>query len=191
LKHRLFVAVDLPEEVRSEVEKLQLSLDKLHLPVKWELPQKVHLTLSFLGRLTDEGVGQARAVVADTAQMFSAHPLRPITLGTLYQRHEPSLIYLFVTDRTGELAALQKELSGRLDKITPQPHHKFWAHVTIGRILKSGPTVVKQSLDKLEEVDIDPLPEFEVDKICVYESFLSKAGSSYQRLGSFNLGNKR
>ena len=191
MKHRLFVAVDLPGEVKSQIEKLQLTLDKLRLPVKWELPQKVHLTLSFLGRLTDENVNQVRRIVANTARIFSPHKLQLVALGTLYQRHEPSLIYLQVTDRSGELTALQAELARRVDEITPQPQHKFWAHVTIGRVLKSDPTVVKHSLDKLEEVDIDPLAEFEVDKICLYESFLTKAGSSYQRLGSFNLESKR
>ena len=191
MKHRLFVAVDLPGEVKSQIEKLQLTLDKLRLPVKWELPQKVHLTLSFLGRLADEDVNQARRIVANTARIFSPHTLQLVAIGTLYQRHEPSLIYLLVADRSGELTDLQAELARRVDEITPQPQHKFWAHVTIGRVLKSDPTVVKHSLDKLEEVDIDPLVEFEVDKICLYESFLTKAGSSYQRLGSFNLGNKR
>ena len=190
MKHRLFVAVDMPDAVKSEVEKLQISLDKLRLPVKWELPQKIHLTLSFLGRLADEEASLMRRIITNTATAFRPHLLQPVALDTLYQRHEPSLVYLLVADREGELTSLQKELTRKFDEITPQPRHKFMPHIVIGRILKSDPTLVKQSMDKLSEVEIEPLPQFEVQKISLYESHLSKSGSSYQRLGSFNLGNK-
>lgn len=190
MKHRLFVAIDLPDAVKSEVEKLQLTLDKLRLPVKWELPQKIHLTLSFLGRLADEEASLMRRIIANTAGVFRPHLLQPVALDTLYQRHEPSPVYLLVADREGELTSLQKELTRKFDEITPQPRHKFMPHIVIGRILKSDPTLVKQSMDKLSDVEIEPLPEFEVSQISLYESHLSKAGSSYQRLGSFNLGNK-
>lgn len=190
MKHRLFAAVDLPDAVKSEVEKLQLTLDKLRLPVKWELPQKIHLTLSFLGRLADEEVNLMRRIIANTTGTFRPHLLQPVALDTLYQRHEPPLVYLLVADREGELTSLQKELTRKFDEITPQPRRKFMPHIVIGRILKSDPTLVKQSMDKLSDVEIEPLPEFEVSQISLYESHLSKAGSNYQKLGSFNLGNK-
>ncbi len=116
--------------------------------------------------------------------------LQPVTLETLYQRHEPSLVYLLVADRDGELVSLQKKLSAALDEITPQPRRKFLPHLTIGRVRKSDPTFVKRSLDKLSQVEVEPISQFEVDRVHIYESFLSKSGSSHQRLAGFNLGKR-
>jgi len=184
------MAIDLPTAVSTQVEKLQLELDKLRLPIKWEKSSKLHLTLAFLGKLDDSDIGQVRRIGREVTRSYAPFRLQPAVLDTLYQRHEPSLVYLLIANKDGDLDVLQKELAKSLSGVTPQPQRKFLAHVTIGRVLKSDPTHVKQSLDKLSDVEIDPLPEFDVWEIGLYESFVTQAGGSFQRVDRFILGNK-
>lgn len=191
MKHRLFAAINLPLDVSQKIEKLQLQLDQSHLPISWERTARMHLTLVFMGRLADEDMKRARGMVANVATQFRPHTLKLLGIETLFQRHEPSIVYVPVVDEEGELTLLQQELTRRVDEITPQPRRKFFPHITIGWIKKSDPTSVKQSLDRVNELDINFEVEFMVDKIHLYESFLSRSGSSYSRLESFNLGNSR
>lgn len=189
MKHRLFAAIDLPDQVASRVVRLQTELDKLGVPIVWEKPKQLHLTLVFMGRLPDEDAARVRGMLVNTARAFRSHTLRIGDLDTLYNRHELSILFLQIIDLEGELVSLQKELARRVDEVTPQPRQKFMPHITIGRIRKSDPTQVKHQLDKLADVEIDSLGEFTVDKVHLYESFLSKSGASYIKLASFNLGN--
>ena len=47
---RLFVAIDLPEDVRESLGRLQSDLRRHDLPgLRWTRPEGVHLTLKFLG----------------------------------------------------------------------------------------------------------------------------------------------
>lgn len=188
MKHRVFIAINLPAVITSEVEKLQLKLDKSRYPVVWEKPSKAHLTLNFMGRLLDEEISKVRQVAKSILVGYRPFELRLGLLGTLYIRHEPSVVYLTAMEKEGILMEMQKSLASQLDAITPQPGRKFLPHVTIGRVQKADPTFVKQTLDQLTEEDIDPLTPFLVEKVDIMESFLSKAGSSYQHLGSLQLG---
>jgi len=190
LKHRVFIAINLPAEVIAEIDKLQLKLDKLRLPIAWELPHKTHLTLNFMGKLEDQDIDKVRRALKQVVTNYPSLQLQPFMFDTLYIRHEPSLIYLLVKDEEGRLGELQKELTTQLDSITPQPGQKFLPHITIGRVKKSDPTFVKQTLDKISAVEIDPLSVFTVEKIDVMESFVSQVGSSFQRLGSISLGKR-
>ncbi|MDO8488418.1 MAG: RNA 2',3'-cyclic phosphodiesterase [bacterium] len=190
MKHRLFVAINPPPEVLDHIGQLQRELDKLKLPIKWNPLDKIHITLAWLGHLPAEEVARMRGIVANTARQFRAHQLQPVAIDTMYQRHEPSLVYLLLADPEGELAALQKELTRKVDEITPQPRQKFLLHITIGWVLKSDPTRVKHTLDEIDKVEMEPWPKFSVTQMTLYESFSTKAGSSYSRMGSFNLGNR-
>lgn len=191
MKHRLFVAISIPADVGNQIDLLQRRLDQLRLPVRWEPSHQVHLTLAWLGRLADADVGQVKQMINQVAGSGEPGRLQPVDLGTLYHRHEPAVIYLLLADQDGQVGRLQAELAEVLGQVTPQPRRKFLPHVTIGRVKKSDPTTVKQSLDKLSQVVFTPWPEFAVDQIHLYESFLSKSGSSYARLASFSLGNRR
>jgi len=189
LKHRLFAAIDLPDQVMSQVAKLQTELDKLGVPIVWEKPKQLHLTLVFMGRLADEDAARVQGMLVNTARTFRSHTLRMGDLDTLYNRHEPSILFLQIIDLEGELVSLQKELARRVDEVTPQPRQKFMPHITIGRVRKSDPTQVKQFLERLSGVEIDSLGKFTVNQVHLYESFLSKSGASHVKLASFNLGN--
>ncbi len=184
------MAINLPVEVTMEIGQLQLRIDKLKLPINWDLPHKIHMTLNFMGHLEDADIVKVRQIVKQVATGYNPFTLRPVAVDALYIRHEQSVVYLLAQDMDERLGDLQKELTVNLDKLTPQPRQKFLPHITIGRIRKADPTFVKQTIDKLSQVEIDPLSQFAVEKIDVMESLVSKAGSSYQKLGSFTLGNK-
>jgi len=48
---RLFVAIEVPEAIRKEIQRLQSRLQSLASggPIKWTPQEQLHLTLRFLG----------------------------------------------------------------------------------------------------------------------------------------------
>lgn len=182
MKHRLFLAIDVPS---ARIVALQSKLDGLRLPVIWEKPEKIHLTLNFLGRVSIDQIGGVSRIVKSAAYHFNQFSISLPFLETLYQRHDQTLLYLATS--SPDLAPLQKALCEGFDSIKfPQPR-RFLPHITIGKIKRTDPTTTKRVIDAISNLDYRPLPPFEVDHLTLYESHLSSKGSTYQKQATFRL----
>lgn len=187
MKHRLFVAIDIPSEVRAEVVKLQQTLGKLNMPVSWQEPNKLHLTLNFLGEIETDKLHEVSNIVRQTAKSFSAFSLAPAFLETLYKRHDPSLVYLGFSGDIDVLKELQSTLADAFNEFELPQAEKFLPHVKVGQLLRTDPPTTKNFLDKVSSFDFSPLSSFEVREIYIFRSFVSKAGSHFERILHFNL----
>ena len=186
MKHRLFIAIDLPDACVAQIVSLQDRLARLVLPVVWEKPEKLHLTLNFIGRVTHEQLALIKRLVKPVAASHPQFDLQFPHLETLYKRHENSLIYLSPA-KNPALLSLQSSLTQVLTNATfPQPL-RFLPHVTIGRLDRTDPPTTKAALDKVNGFPYHPLDGFPVDHLTLYESYVSKLGSHYQKLAPFML----
>ena len=126
---RVFVAIDLPDEIRSELERLQE-----HLPVGRAVPSdNLHLTLSFLGDQSEAACENAHEALSDVhAKPFD---VRLSGLGT-FGRKPPQVIYADV-ERCEELIELERKVTRKLRSAGVQfQKRRFRPHVTIARLSK-------------------------------------------------------
>ena len=75
---RLFVALNLPEGIRRALWEAAEPLRHLGLPVKWVRPDGIHITLKFLGEVTDTREPELRAALGRVAA--PGHPV-PVAVG--------------------------------------------------------------------------------------------------------------
>ena len=54
---RLFVALDLPEEVRQKFRELIATIRQEHPHARWVRPEGIHVTLKFVGHIEDKDLG--------------------------------------------------------------------------------------------------------------------------------------
>ncbi len=54
---RSFIAIELPEEVKSALSRLQDKLKESVADIRWVKPDNIHLTLKFLGDIDDKNIG--------------------------------------------------------------------------------------------------------------------------------------
>src|SRR6056297_2175507 len=99
---RVFVAIDLPEFARSELERLQNTL-AVGRPVPEE---NLHLTLSFLGDQSEEAVEEAHAALSNIRA--PAFDLQLVGLGSFGKRSQ-KVLYADVA-RCHELIELEKRI---------------------------------------------------------------------------------
>lgn len=187
MKHRLFFAIACPPAVSLEVVAWQKKLDKLNLPVIWEDPEKMHMTLNFLGnKVESEQLTPVRRVGFNCAAATLKFDMHLDFLETLYQRHEETLLYLS-PGRDPTLLDLQNRLCIGLNEIKlPQPR-RFLPHMVIGRLKRTDPVTTKECIQKISNFDFSPLTPFTVDHITLFASFVSNKGSHYQKIGEFML----
>ena len=51
---RLFIAINLPDEIRTQLKELQRVLRPLASTAKWVAPESIHITLKFLGDIDEQ-----------------------------------------------------------------------------------------------------------------------------------------
>lgn len=131
---RVFVAIDLPDHVRRELEALQKSL-----PAGRPVPvENLHLTLSFLGDQPETAVEDAHAALATIRTR--AFDLQLASVGSFGHR-SPQVIFADVA-RCPDLFDLEQRLTRTLRHAGLEfQKRRFRPHVTITRFPKFLPAV--------------------------------------------------
>lgn len=187
MKHRTFLAIPLPPQYYEIISNIQLDLCK-KAPFIPEKIEKMHITLSFLGRVEEEIVSSLKN--RSLPRLFKETNMFPIELKfieSMYRKRESSFVYLAPSVGDKEVKEMHEKIVDILSNFNiPQPQ-RFMPHMVIAKTPKSDPETTKKWLDNLDNYEFEGLPSFNVEKITFYESFLSKKGSTYQRLADFSL----
>jgi len=69
MKKRIFIAIDISDEVRGLIGLYTKNLQKdfRHLRVGWQSPEKLHITLKFLGEMDKKQLSDLKIIVSKTA----------------------------------------------------------------------------------------------------------------------------
>jgi 2'-5' RNA ligase len=191
---RLFVALDLPDDVREGLARWQKRAlaDEALRPMR---PEAMHVTLVFLGYQAEKAIPRIAELVAGIKPRpvelsFDADP-SPIPKG------RPRLYA--VGGRSESASAVQTELSNTLEKARLYRPEKrsFWPHVTVARVrserLPPGPKQRKgKGRPRRVQRPPSPLPKaltepFAATRVALYRSNLRPSGAEYVRLAELNL----
>ena len=177
-KLRLFVALDLPDRVRSALAAWgSRALDGAAL--RAVRPEALHVTLAFLGWLPEARAGEAAAIVrAVPARAVPMHLLpEPVPLPA----RGPRLIAVGL--ESSAAVALHEELAAQLAAtgLYERERRPFWPHVTVARVRKGRRARAPAALPD------DLLQPFGAVRVCLYRSQLRPDGAEYVSLASLDL----
>jgi len=177
---RLFIAALLPEDIKRRISDYINGLKPDIEGVKWEKPDKLHVTLKFLGEVDDTKLAQINNTLESLYRKQSPFKMSITRFGGFPGLRSPRVLFVGLSENE-ELSKLHAEIQEQLSALGFQTDsRKFIPHVTIGRVKK-----------KFGIKDTLPLPEktaFEIRKIGVIKSELNKGGSVYTPVELFDLG---
>jgi 2'-5' RNA ligase len=183
---RLFVALDLPDELREGI----VSWGKKELcdpALRVVASEALHVTLAFLGYLPEREIERLGEIVHG---LDAAAP----TLRLEDPVAKPSLrrARLFALPAIAPAAAsLQRELEQRLvaERLYKPEKRPFWPHVTIARVRSAGrgsrrPATVEEPPGALPKMLLEPAL---CVRVTLYRSVLQPQGSRYTPLAQVEL----
>jgi len=176
---RCFLSIDLPEETRKEIDRIQKELpkDSKLILVK---PEIVHLTLKFFGEITDIEVEKAKELLKKTdfrkfkAKLGGLDVFTPSFIKVIYLNIEPNNEF--------------QEMHSVIDKLFSIENFKVdgeWkSHATLARVrfVKDR----KKFLEDVKKISVNPV-EFNIDKITLKKSVLTEKGPVYEDIFSIKL----
>lgn len=185
-RQRLFIACDLPADIKTRLASLQKFLQQSGSDTKWVEPHHIHVTLKFLG---DTPSQKTRDIVKLIDKIFKdqkSFVVKLDRLGAFGSRHAPRIIWAGLEDDQAlkkMAASLETNLSslGFIKEDKP-----FRAHVTLGRV-RSGRNRVALA-DLLTHAQESFKEEiWRIDNVTLFESQLSADGAAYHVLHKVKL----
>jgi 2'-5' RNA ligase len=178
---RLFTAIDLPEDIVTNLSKLLVRL-KPTARINWTSPQNLHITTKFIGEWPDERMPE----LTTTLHIVPSRPAIPIAiekLGFFPNPHSPRVFWTGVNagDALVQLARDTEDALATLGIAKEQ--RPYLPHLTLARIKTPG-----KQLALLEAVASLPSLEFgslTADRFYLYRSQTAPSGSVYTKLAEF------
>ncbi|MEO2116937.1 MAG: RNA 2',3'-cyclic phosphodiesterase [Methanocaldococcus sp.] len=167
---RLFLAIDIPEEIKEEIAKFQgqFKMKGIKLVEK----ENLHITVKFLGEVDEEKLKEILNLD------LSIQPVK-IKLKTLGTFPNPNYIrVIWIGAYNENLIEIFKEIDKKLSNLGFKREREYVPHLTIGRVkFIDNKKKLKDRIEKYKDIDFG---EFEVNHIKLYKSTLTPNGPIYE-----------
>jgi 2'-5' RNA ligase len=187
---RSFIAIELPAEVRSALQRLQAELT---LPqysfVKCVAPQGIHVTLKFLGNISPQKVAEITGVMEQASQGVSPFQLQITEVGAFPNMRSPRVLWVGMKGELDKLIAWQKRIDDGLFPLGfAKENRPFTPHLTLARVRENCSPGDRRGLGEMvmkTPVEVDY--KVTVNSLSLMRSQLLPTGAIYSRLAEVKL----
>jgi len=179
---RSFVAIDLPESIRTALRRAQASFRSASPEARWTHPEGIHLTLKFLGEISDRKVREVTESLK-SLDRFDSFAIGVRGFGFFPDARRPRVFWAGV-EAPASLRGLAEQIEEALQSIGfAREERAFHPHLTLARFRVPQPQPALQAL--LAQQGEQDLGKFEVSEFFLFESKLSPQGAEYRKVERF------
>jgi len=178
---RIFIALDIPAEVRARLTEYMERTRALAAEARWARVEGLHVTLKFIGHIDDALVEKIKAALMP----IKASPFEVKFTGVgFFPNPNAGRVFWAGVDGGDSLPKLASTIDTAMEKLgiarETKPYHP---HLTLARTSSRPLRGLKPLLD-------DPAPQFgtmTAREFFLYQSQPQKGGSKYTKLERFGL----
>ena len=187
---RTFVAIELPAAVQRGLTQLQERLKRDRPPVRWVAPDKIHVTLVFLGEIPAEMVETVGHSAARAAAGVLPFEIEAAGVGVFPNPNRPRVVWVGVQGNLPALQSLHAALEADLATHGfPKEGRPYSAHLTLGRVRsRATPPEARALGQAVTSLPSPSLGSWRVEQIAVIRSDLRPEGPIYTPLRVAELG---
>jgi 2'-5' RNA ligase len=178
------VALTPPEDVLEAVAAAVEPARSVRVGLRWERPERYHVTVQFLGPVRE--LAPVVAGLAAAVRGREAFPFRFGGAGAFPKPGRARVVWLGAAVGGEDLAGLARAVAVALGPVGYEPDRQtFHPHLTVARL-----KVPDNVADVLAAIGSEPVGEpFSAGELVLYQSELSSKGPTYTVLERFPLGN--
>jgi 2'-5' RNA ligase len=180
---RLFVAVNLPAAERQRLFEETSPLRTGRFPVRWVLPESMHVTLSFLGRVAEEMVSPIREALERATGRYERLVMKVGGVGAFPNLRRPRVLWIGAHGGQTMLDA-QADVVHELEPLGFEPEKRAWSpHLTLGRAEKNARATSFNGIAAIATAVMYET-EVEVETIDLMRSHLGRGGARYEMIAA-------
>lgn len=180
---RLFIAVELPQQIREQIARIVAQLRQVGADVRWEETPKLHVTLKFFGNVEQHRLSNITAGLEELACTIVPFDVQYTGIGRFPPKGDPRVLWIGVREGASALQTLAHAIEESMAALGFEREQRaFHPHVTIGRV--KGQTHMRSLLRTMESLTFESQPT-RVTHIALVKSELKPSGSVYTILQTF------
>jgi len=187
---RSFIAIELPEEVKSGLDRLKGEMKETEYTfVKWVGSEGIHLTLKFLGNIPFKLVTEATSAIKEASEGISPFHLELSGLGAFPNLKQPRVVWVGIWGEVDKLLRLQQNIDFALSPLGfAKEERPFVPHLTLARVRQGASSIQIKNFGELVASANFKMAlnlfqgSFEVGAISLMRSQLTPKGAIYTRL---------
>ncbi|HTP12960.1 MAG TPA: RNA 2',3'-cyclic phosphodiesterase [Bacteroidota bacterium] len=181
---RSFIALPSNADLNSRLIEVQRRLMEERASVKWDTPDKFHITLKFLGDVDADRIPALIDSLAAVVAKLPAFSLVYDAIGAFPDLIHPKVIWAGARPNDA-LTTLHRELESACERLGfSREARAFHPHITLGRV--KGPANLNRLTAKVKSSTLEPTTTH-CPEILLIRSDLRPAGSVYTTLRTFPL----
>ncbi len=193
---RLFIALDIEEEIRQRIARFLDGVREFSPEARWVRAESLHVTLKFIGERTSEDAAAIKQALASV----SGAPIEiAFRAYGFFPSEKLTRVFWIGVEAGPELAKLAKEIDSATTNVgVAQEDHPFTPHLTLAR---GGGGSGNPRREKHEHPNMGfqrlqqklaalPSPDFgsmTAREFYLYESQLLRGGARYTKIARFGL----
>jgi 2'-5' RNA ligase len=183
---RTFIAIELDKTIKVTLSALIQKLDTGGRNIRWIKSQGMHLTLKFLGEVSEDKITEVKTVLGSIAKDYSRFPLSLKGTGTFPPAARiPRVVWIGI-EKNEFLQNIQARVENELHNIRfPKEKRTYHPHLTLGRV--KGPQNIETVMETLNQYKETEFGGMTVNKITLFKSTLKPTGAEYTILSEFYL----
>jgi 2'-5' RNA ligase len=131
---RLFIAVNFPDEVKQTLGDFIRSLSKVPSDLKWVKEDNLHLTIQFLGNVSQEQVPAVSTALQNSLAGIAPFKLTLEGVGAFPSVERPRVFWAGISGETAPLLKLQRQVQREMELLGFEPEkRRFSPHLTLAR----------------------------------------------------------
>ncbi len=185
---RLFLAFELPEEIRDVVGQVSKEAGKLPLNIRWVKVKNIHLTVVFIGNVEESIISRIEEVARPACGKSHPFELSLNGLGFFGKMRNPRVLWVGLNADLKGMSRLRDDLQRELAPLgIKRESRPFRPHLTLGRFKKGVGSVVhlKKLLHQYRGLTS---PTGILSKLVLFRSDLRKDGAVYTKINQWPLG---
>jgi RNA 2',3'-cyclic 3'-phosphodiesterase len=181
---RTFFALPASLELQRQIEVVQSTLKTSQADVRWELPDKFHITLKFLGSVDQTKIEMLSSAMRTIVQQHAAFDIKYDKLGVFPNFHNPRIVWIGSTSHQAMLDLQASVEQSCCDHNFQKEERAFHPHITLGRV--SGVRNLTGLTEVIKTITFEPM-QSRCTEVLLMKSDLRPNGSIYSILKSFPL----
>lgn len=132
---RFFAALEIPEESRDQLKKVQDKIRSLIPGIRITDNDKLHLTIAFIGEQEDEMRASLSAVIQEAVKDISPFQVTPAYIDGFPILHQAKILWVGVKGDTDKLFILRERVKDGLIRLgLDVDERRYIPHIAIGKV---------------------------------------------------------
>jgi len=187
---RSFVAIDISNEIRVEIDNIIGELKSQVDDIRWVKAASVHLTLKFLGDVSPDIIPSLRSVMEGVAQSAKPFKIEVKGLGAFPNPRRVRVVWIGVHEPSGVLEKMAVGIDRGMASLGFEPEKRaFRPHLTLGRMRGNGRSG-KELAGLIDHAINKPAGNFTANEITLFRSDLKPTGAVYTKLETVKFGSE-